>query len=206
FLFHYKTKKGKNMIRLVIIDDHRLFVDGIKAILQNESGIKLVNGYDDSVDIHKMLDDDKPDVVVVDMYMPRKSGIMLSREIKSYIPKVKFILLSMEVDSLFVAELESIGVEAYLSKELDASKLIDAIKRVYAGEVIYQATSLLSTEWPDVLSDDFHLTDREIEVLEYIKRGKTNKEIAELTNRSVWTIMTHRRNIRNKIRLLRGSR
>ncbi|SFT18220.1 response regulator [Sphingobacterium wenxiniae] len=194
------------MIRLVIIDDHRLFVDGIKAILQNESGIKLVNGYDDSVDIHKMLDDDKPDVVVVDMYMPRKSGIMLSREIKSYIPKVKFILLSMEVDSLFVAELESIGVEAYLSKELDASKLIDAIKRVYAGEVIYQATSLLSTEWPDVLSDDFHLTDREIEVLEYIKRGKTNKEIAELTNRSVWTIMTHRRNIRNKIRLLRGSR
>ena len=193
------------MIRVVTIDDHRLFVDGIKAILTKSGDMNLVNGYYGIVNVQEMLAADKPDIVLMDMYMPEKSGVALAKEIKTYAPEVKIMLLSMEVDKLFVSELQDIGVEAYVSKELEARQLLEMIRKVYDGEIFYQATPLIAHEWLDVMTDDFHLTDREIEVLEYIKQGKTNKEIALLTNRSVWTIMTHRRNIRNKIKLLKGT-
>lgn len=193
------------MIRLISIDDHRLFYEGLKALIDKESDICLVNGYDNGIQIEKILADDKPDIILLDVHLPVKSGIRIAKEIRELNSNIKIIILSLEVDYAFANDLKAIGVEAYVSKEIDAGGLLDLIREVWKGKKFeFQVPSVSNNDKSMILSEEFKLTDREIMVYEYIKRGYTNQDIADALCRSVMTIMTHRKNIKQKLRIAQG--
>lgn len=193
------------MIKLVSIDDHRLFYEGLKALLDRAEDMQLINSYDNGMNIAAILSQDKPDIILLDIHLPIKSGITIAREIKTLSASVKIIMLSLEVNYAFVHDLKSIGVEAYVSKEIDADGLLQLIRDVWEGKVYdYHVQVVSSVDKPHILSEEFHLTEREIEVYEYIRRGFTNQYIADVLNRSVLTIMTHRKNIKQKLRIAQG--
>lgn len=195
------------MIRLISIDDHRLFYEGLKALIDKESDISLINGYDNGMQIEQILLENSPHVVLLDVHLPVKSGIRIAREIKEFNPAIKIIVLSLEVDYAFTNDLKTIGVEAYVSKEIDAEHLLDMIREVWKGKTFeFQTPSSSSSDKSTILSEEFKLTDREIEVYEYIKRGFTNQDIADALCRSVMTIMTHRKNIKQKLRIAQGQK
>lgn len=188
------------MIRLISIDDHKLFSDGLEAIISREKDMLFLKRCQDGGDIISLLSEYDPDIILLDMYLPQKSGIAIAKEIKDMHPAIKVIILSLEVSRVFVSELEEIGVDAYISKELDAEELLAAIRKVYAGEKIYGNDSTISSSLEDVLTKDFGLTNRELQIYYYIRNGKSSQEIAEILNRSLMTILTHRKNIRQKIK------
>lgn len=190
------------MISVVSIDDHCLFYQGLKAILDKESDLDLVAGYENGNDIHEIVQHDAPDVILLDVHLPGKSGISIAEKIKHIAPAIKVIMLSMEVELLFIEKLESIGVEAYVSKYIGASDLLDLIRAVNAGEtfplsVLHHAGAKI----PNLLTEEYCLTERELEVYEYTERGFSSEEIAKILFRSVWTIRTHRKNIKQKLKM-----
>lgn len=188
------------MIRLISIDDHKLFSDGLRAIISQEKDMVLLRGYQDGKDIMMELPTLQPDVVLLDMYLPGKSGIAIAKEIKEAYSAVKVVVLSLEVSGDFILELEVIGVEAYISKELDAKEMLAVVRKVHAGETVYGNGSATPNSLEKVLTGDFGLTNRELEIYEHIRNGKSSQEIADLLNRSIMTILTHRKNIRQKIK------
>lgn len=193
------------MIKIISIDDHKLFFEGLNAIMEKETDFVLINGYEKINEIQEFLNLEKPDVILLDIYLQEKSGITLARAIKSKYPHIKIIMLSMEIDNNYLHEFSAIGVEAYLSKEIEAHQLIEIIKKVYNGESFdISETDFSQQSKSEVLSDSFNLTDREIEVFEYIKRGYTNQAIADVLHRSIWTIKTHRKNIKQKLSIKSG--
>lgn len=193
------------MIRVVSIDDHRLFSQGLKAIMDAEAGIELVGAYEDGSMLAEIIQRDKPDVVLLDVHLPSKSGVAIAKEIKSISTDIKVIMLSMDVDQVFIERLESIAVEAYVAKDIEANDLLSLIRDVYAGEVFdLSVLNYAGSKLVNVLVDEFNLTERELEVYEYIEKGYNSEEIADILYRSVWTIRTHRKNIRQKLKMKKG--
>lgn len=189
------------MIKIISIDDHRLFFEGLKAIIEKEADLDLINGFENSIDLIEVAELN-PDILLLDVHLPGKSGIQLAKEFKSKYPHIKIILLSMEVDFSYIHELEDLGVEAYISKEIESEQLLETIRSVYAGKVFTPSTPSLPTS--NVLSESFNLTEREIEIYEFIKKGFTNPQIAEQLNLSIWTVKTHRKNIKQKLNIKQG--
>src|SRR5690606_6515987 len=189
------------MIKIISIDDHRLFFEGLKAIIEKEADLDLINGFDKSIDVIEVAEGN-PDILLLDVHLPGKSGIQLAKEFKSKYPHIKIILLSMEVDFSYIHELEDLGVEAYISKEIETEQLLETIRSVYSGKVFHPSTPCLPTS--NVLSESFNLTKREIEIYEFIKKGFTNPQIAEQLNLSIWTVKTHRKNIKQKLNIKDG--
>ncbi|NLN32348.1 MAG: response regulator transcription factor [Flavobacteriaceae bacterium] len=189
------------MIKIISIDDHRLFFEGLKAIIEKEGDLSIINGFDKSIDVIEVAEGN-PDILLLDVHLPGKSGIQLAKEFKSKYPHIKIILLSMEVDFSYIHELEDLGVEAYISKEIETEQLLETIRSVYSGKVFHPSTPSLPTS--NVLSESFNLTKREIEIYEFIKKGFTNPQIAEQLNLSIWTVKTHRKNIKQKLNIKDG--
>ena len=189
------------MIKIISIDDHRLFFEGLKAIIEKEGDLSIINGFDKSIDVIEVAEGN-PDILLLDVHLPGKSGIQLAKEFKSKYPHIKIILLSMEVDFSYIHELEDLGVEAYVSKEIETEQLLETIRSVYSGKVFHPSTPSLPTS--NVLSESFNLTKREIEIYEFIKKGFTNPQIAEQLNLSIWTVKTHRKNIKQKLNIKDG--
>ncbi len=188
------------MIKLVNIDNHRLFSDGLHALLASETDMVLLQRYSDGNHIRAMLNQHEPDIILLDMYLNERSGISIAKEIKQLRQQAKIIILSLEVNQAFFAELKEIGVEGYISKELDAEDFIAVIRKVFEGEIIYGDEKTQHSSSETIMKNDFGLTDRELEIYKLIKEGKSSQEIAEILFRSVMTIRTHRKNIRQKLK------
>lgn len=189
------------MIKIISIDDHRLFFEGLKAIMEKEEDLLLLNGFEKNIKIEEIADL-LPDILLLDVHLPGKSGIQLAKEFKSTHPEIKIILLSMEVDFSYIHELNEIGVEAYVSKEIETSQLLETIREVHKGSMFFPISPTLPTT--NVLSESFNFTEREIEIYEFVKKGFTNPQIAEKLHLSIWTVKTHRKNIKQKLNIKNG--
>lgn len=146
----------------------------------------------------------KPDIVVMDVSMPDLNGIEATRQICDELPHVKVVALSMHKDSVYVREILRAGARGYLLKESEDEDLLKAIRSVHRGE------AFLSPAISDAVLTDYRrhvtnpvdlLTSREREVLSLIAEGKTNKEIANLLNLSVYTVESHRGSVMEKLNL-----
>jgi len=188
------------MIRIISIDDHRLFGDGLRAIIKQAPHMIMVNVYDNGMDITSIVEKDRPDIVLLDISLPGVSGISIAETIKKRYRGIRVIMLSMLYDDSIAKKLHAIGVEAYISKEIESDKLIEVIEGVYNGEQYYLANTELNPATVQILTENFQLTAREIEIVELIKQGKSNQEIADMLHRSVFTITTHRKNINQKLK------
>jgi two-component system nitrate/nitrite response regulator NarL len=190
------------LIKILIADDHRVFIDGMKALLREIEGLTVIgeamNGQQliEEVEIHQ------PDVILTDIQMPVLDGIEATREIHKRFPDVKIIALTMLNESMFIKRMLDAGASGYVIKTIDKDELVNVIRKVASGEKHFSAevTAQLMNNYSstDPLSV---LTKREKEILGLIAQGLTDKEIADKVFLSHLTITTHRKNILSKLNL-----
>lgn len=183
--------------RVFIVDDHYMVVEGIRSLLQTEQEIEWVGHAMNAASCLAFLQQQLPDVILMDINLPDKSGIDLCKEVKQNYPSVFILGLSTFNQQSFVHKMMDNGASGYVLKNATQSELMEAIQAVAKGK------TFLSDEVASSLSESKAtqpvLTRREKEVLELISEGLTNSEIAEKIFVSVSTVDTHRKNLLAKL-------
>jgi len=196
-------------IRILIADDHAFVREGTRRILEQEPDLEVVAEAGDGEEAVKLSCDLKPDVVLVDVAMPRLDGIEATRRIKAQCPAVAVLVLSAYDDDQFIFGLLEAGAAGYLLKSVRGLEIVDAIRAVHAGESVLHPSVArkvlnrfagVSGKQRDKKSLDL-LTEREMEVLRMVTKGLSNKDIADDLCLSVRTIQGHLANIFNKLRV-----
>ena len=190
------------MLRIVVVDDHLMLIQGIKKLLEGRSGLQVVGeAYDgrEGVELVKRL---MPDIAIVDITMPHLNGLDATRAIAKISPRTKVILLTMHKENPYVTEALDAGVHAYVIKSQTAGDLLRAIDEVAANRV-YLSPSIASVvvnayRHKDGV-DTVPLTSREREVLQLIAEGQRTKQIAARLGISVKTAESHRTRIMKKL-------
>ncbi len=188
-------------IRVALADDQRLLREGLRIILEAAPDIVVVGMAEDGVQAGELAARDHPDVMLVDIRMPRKDGIAATETIREVSPETRVILLTTFDTPELVVEGVRAGASGYLLKDASAEELCAAVRTVARGQVLFQAQSaalLLANQLsamgatPVVSRDDGSgLTDRERDVLRLIAEGRTNGDIAEALTVSEATVKTH---------------
>jgi len=196
-------------IRVMIADDHKIMLAGLRSLLEKQSGIDVVGEAENGRKAVQMAREIKPDVVVMDVSMPDLNGIEATTQINESLPETRVIALSMHSDKRFVMGMLRAGAAGYLLKDCASQELANAITQVAGGK------KYLSPEITGVVIDDFLqggsaeedksvtsvLSAREREVLQLIAEGWSTKQIASHLYVSIKTIETHRRQIMKKLDL-----
>jgi DNA-binding NarL/FixJ family response regulator len=197
------------MIRIVLADDHAVMRSGLRALLQQQDGLQVVGEASDGREAVAQVESLHPDVVVMDLTMPNLNGVEASRQITSKFPDIAVVILSMHSDEGYVLRALKAGARGYLLKESAESDLISAIRAVQQGKAFFSpaVSKVLVQDYVRQLQDrdieDSYelLTPRERELLQLIAEGKSNKDVANMLNLSVYTVETHRGNIMEKLGL-----
>ncbi len=199
-------------IRILLADDHAVVRQGTRQLLEREADLEVVAEAGDGIEAVQLARAQAPDVVVMDIAMPRLNGIEATRQIKAIHPRISILALSAYDDDQYIFALLEAGAAGYLLKNVSADELIRAIRAVAAGEAVLHpaiarrvihrfAPSPPAQPAADALDQ---LTERELEVLQLAARGLRNQEIALELSLSVRTVQTHLSNIFSKMRV--GSR
>jgi DNA-binding NarL/FixJ family response regulator len=199
-------------IRILIADDHAYVREGTRRILEQESDIVVVGEANDGEEAIRLSDEIKPDVILMDISMPRMDGIEATRRIKQANPGIVVLILTAYDDDQFIFSLLDAGAAGYLLKSIHSQELVNAIRAVYSGEsvlhpsiarkVLNRFSKAPSNSPAKSINED--LSDREMEVLRLVTKGLSNKEIADSLCLSIRTVQGHLGNIFNK--LMVGSR
>lgn len=191
-------------IRVVIAEDHALVREGTRRILEQQPDISVIGeaaGGASAVETAVRL---RPDVALLDIRMADLNGVEATRQIRTRAPDTAVLILSAYDDDYYVRELLAVGAAGYLLKTVRADELVDAVRRVYAGETVLhpaiarKVARLLARKSPSQV-DPVHLTAKELEVLGLVCRGLRNKEIARDLAMSVRTVEGHLDAIFNRL-------
>jgi DNA-binding NarL/FixJ family response regulator len=190
------------VIRVLIADDHGIVRSGLRMLIDRQSDMEVVAEADDGVDALERAQAERPDVAVLDVSMPRMTGLQAAREIRSHTPDTRVLLLSMHDDERYFFEGLEAGAAGYVLKRAADTDLIDALRTVAAGRTFLsdEAQESLMREWQEGRSEpDSPLTPRELEVVKLIAEAFTNKQIAETLRLSEKTVESHRANVLTKL-------
>jgi DNA-binding NarL/FixJ family response regulator len=196
----FKPKLSKTMpMRILLVDDHAILLDGVKNLLDREEGLEVVGIADSAEKALQFLKSSNVDIVVTDFNMPGMDGLSLFNTIKRILPNVKTIVLSMHDETHLVKEILRAGVNGYVLKKDTHKELLNAIHEVQAGRV-YLSSDINKILITNLQNPDEGrlLTDREREILKLIAKEYSNKDIAEELFISERTVETHRKNIFKK--------
>lgn len=196
-------------IRVLLVDDHTILREGVCSLLAGEPDMSVVGEARDGLEAVEQVDRLEPDVVVMDMVMPRMNGLEATAQIKKRHPDVRILILSMYDDDEYVQQIFQAGAAGYVLKRVAAADLVRAIREVHGGSsFLYPpiAAKLIEdyvrrVRGTEVKDADEPLTTREREVLKLIAEGNTNHQIAEQLTVSKKTIESHRANIMRKLDL-----
>jgi two-component system response regulator NreC len=192
-------------IRVVLVDDHAILRSGLRRVLDAEPDIEVVGEAESAERAVFEALANKPDVVVMDLVMPGKSGIEGMPAVFQAVPDVKVLVLSMQDDPRYVREAFEVGASGYVLKEAADTEVVGALRAVAAGErYVHPALGarLVAAESEErKRADADPLSEREREVLRLLALGHTNQEIAKMLYISVRTAETHRAHIMQKLRL-----
>lgn len=195
---------SKPKIRILLADDHAVVRQGFKMILGSQPDFEIVGEAGNGNEALAMAESLGPDVVVMDVAMPELNGIEATRRLATSSPRTRVLALSMHKDSVYVREILRAGARGYLLKDAIDRDLLEAVRAIARGE------GYISPAVSDAVLTDYRrhvtnpidlLTTREREVLQLIAEGKTNKEIANSLNLSVYTVDAHRGRIMEKLNL-----
>ena len=192
-------------IRVVLVDDHAILRSGLRRVLDAEPDIEVVGEADSAERAVFEAIANKPDVVVMDLVMPGKSGIEGMPAVLQAVPDVKVLVLSMQDDPRYVREAFEVGASGYVLKEAADTEVVGALRAVASGERYVHPTlgaRLVAAEAEErKRAEADPLSEREREVLRLLALGHTNQEIAKMLYISVRTAETHRAHIMQKLRL-----
>ena len=191
------------MIKVIIADDHQLFIDGLKSILSKELNISIIAEASNGLELLKLLEADHiPDIIITDIRMPVLDGISATRIISKEYPNIPVLALTMFDQNGDVYEMLEAGAKGYVTKEVNQKELIQAIHTIISGKKYFSKNLSIDYEaWFNTKKnrDRVILTKREIEILQLIAKGRTTLEIAQQLKLSKFTIDTHRKNIHKKL-------
>jgi DNA-binding NarL/FixJ family response regulator len=197
----------KENYRILLADDHRVIRQGIQRVIEEKPGLEVIGGVDDGIELLKAVQDLAPDMVIVDLSMPKVDGIQAIRQIKADYPGVKVLVLTMYKEKYYLSEAVSAGADGYLVKEDADIELYEAIETIRKGR--HFISPILSGTVTDTFVDAAKgrnrkdgtgdITPRQIEILKLIAEGKSSKEIADRLFISIRTVGNHRANIMKRL-------
>jgi len=190
-------------INLLLVDDHQLFIDGLRSILDRHLRFSVLHTARDGREALQLLQHHTPDVVIMDLNMPRIDGQQAAAKALSMYPRLKILIVSMYYTASLQSSLQKMGVAGFMPKDSDAATLIRAIEEIHRGGNYF----VMDATNPAVDDDNgqksirqkYNLTKREVEIIRLVRQNKTTQEIAEQLFVSPFTIETHRRNICTKL-------
>ncbi len=185
-------------IKLFIVDDHFMVIEGIHSLLQHEKDIEWMGHAGNAGSCLAFLQLQTPDVILMDINLPDKSGIDLCKEVKEMYPAINILGLSTFNQQSFIEKMISNGASGYVLKNATGQELMEAIHTVVKGKQFLSFDAALTLRKPDIAQDSILITRREKEVLELIADGMTNNEIAQKLFISTTTVDTHRKNLLTK--------
>ncbi len=194
--------------RVILADDHKLFIEGIAGMLSSLEEIEIAGKAHTGKDALLMTLDKRPDLVILDITMPDMYGIEVTRKIKAKFPDVRILILSMHLDLRMIIEVLQAGADAYILKDSEPSELITAVKNVLEGKM-YLSSKVIKLLVKDYISKHSvpvsleqlkDLSARERQVLRRISESKSMKEIAEELHITRSTVDTHKANLMRKLR------
>jgi NarL family two-component system response regulator LiaR len=193
-------------IRVLIVDDHTVVRDGLQALLSVEPGMQVVGSAADGLDAVRLSQELAPDVILLDLVMPRMDGVQAINEIKRNDPAARILVLTSFAENHQVFSAIKSGAMGYIMKDSSANELIRAIRDTYHNKPVLQpeiARKLMRDIQNPVQQTTIEntLTDREMEIMRQVALGKTNQEIADELVVSERTVRTHITNILAKLRL-----
>ncbi len=194
-------------IKVVLVDDHHVVRKGLRYFLESQKDLEIVAEAENGEEAVKVVEDTKPDVVLMDLIMPKKNGIEATREITTLFPTTKVIILTSFADQEHVIPALQAGASGYQLKDIEPDELAETIRAVHSGEsklhnkvTKYVLTRITAKETEEEKLVK-QLTKREKDVLIQISMGKSNKEIASSLVISEKTVKTHVSNILGKLQL-----
>lgn len=190
-------------LKIVIADDHQLFSDGLEQLLKDMENTNVMGKVRDGKSLMRLLNGSQPDLILMDINMPKMDGLATTHEIRILFPAIKIVFITMYFDPNIIAICRELNVNGYLTKDTTADIMKDTILSVMSGKTIYLEKNTEETPKSNFQQDDliqkFKLSPRELEIVRLIKSGHTTKEIAQLLDLSELTVETHRKNIFRKL-------
>lgn len=192
-------------IKILLADDHRLFLEGIRSIIESEPGLKVVAEANDGEEVMVKLKSYYVDIVMLDIQMPKMNGIQAAQMISEKYPDIRVLVLSMHTEKIFIEKMYTAGVAGYVLKNTNKEELINAIRTVHRGGRYFSndiIPALFDNSSSKTVSKSMftpELTKREREILTLIAREYSNPQIAEELFISIQTVNTHRKNLLKKL-------
>ena len=197
-------------IRVMVVDDHPLFRQGVASLLREQTDMEFIGEAEDGARALSQIQALHPDVILMDIQMPNVDGIEATRKIKEILPDSKVIILTVAEEEQKLFEAIKSGADGYLLKKIGSQALLHTIRGVFLGEASISRTmaSKIIKEFSEQARRDKsneeglqELSPREMEVLDQVTQGQTNKEIAAFLSISEGTVKNHMRNIMDKLHL-----
>lgn len=195
--------------RAIIADDHRIMREGLRSLLERSGDFECIAEADDGFQAVMLATELRPDIVIMDIAMPNLNGIEATRQIKSELPEVEVVVLSMHATRNYVLQVLQAGASAYLLKDSAFEELSTALLAIsrggmYLSPAITKMAALANLKGGPsggIAGQLEHLTKRELQVLQLIAEGKSTKDIAARLELSVKTVETHRKQIMDKLEI-----
>jgi two-component system nitrate/nitrite response regulator NarL len=189
-------------IRIIIVDDHQVVLEGFIARLESEPDIEVVATASNGLEAVETVKQHLPDVILMDVSMPIMNGIDATQQIKEENPDAKVLMLTMHDNREYIMNVMQAGAVGYMLKEISAEKMVQAIKTVNLGSTYFcesTTQTLFSEQVIPSAKKTNPLSRREEAVLKLVAQGSSSKKIASLLNISYRTVETHRQNIKHKL-------
>ena len=194
-------------ISIILGEDHLITRQGIRRLLEDERGLSVIGEASNGEEAVRMVDEMKPDVVIMDIAMPKLNGIEATRQIKVTNPRTGVLILSAYDDDEYVFALLKAGAAGYLLKSVSGDELVRAVKAIHKGEPVLDPVIakkvmnyfMLPDKVATLGEDTDHLSKRELEIIKLAAKGLTNKDIADKLHLSYRTIEGHMRDVFNKL-------
>jgi DNA-binding NarL/FixJ family response regulator len=198
-----------NPVRILLADDHTVMRNGLRLLLERQPHLQVVGEAADGRQAVALSESAKPDVVIMDIAMPNLNGIEAARQIVNRNPRTAIAILSMHSDESYVIRALKAGARAYLLKDSAEADLLAAVRALTEGKSFFSPaiSKILVEDYMRHLesrgAEDTYelLTNREREILQLLAEGRTNKEVANMLNLSLYTVETHRTHILQKLNL-----
>jgi DNA-binding NarL/FixJ family response regulator len=197
-------------IKVVLADDHTIFREGLTELLERSGNVEVIGEASNGIEAIDLILKKKPDIAIMDVSMPKMSGLNALSKVKDLMPEVKILILSMYNNQQYIDEAMANGASGYVMKDVAGSELLNAIELVLNNETYLSptVTSQVMKKYLNLkairekgIDKKEKLTQREIEILKLLALGKTNREISSMLFISIKTVETHRKNIMNKLSL-----
>jgi DNA-binding NarL/FixJ family response regulator len=193
------------MIRVLVVDDHAILRDGIRSLLENQEDIIVVGEASDGTEALESVGKLLPDIVLMDISMPKTNGLEATRLIKERFPQVKVLILTQHDNREYIAPALGAGASGYVLKRSGRREMLKALRQVHEqgaflpGNITQEVLQEYSQAGRNGKVGEPHLTERERQVLQLVVEGKSNKEIALILEISPKTVSVHRTNIMSKL-------